>query len=151
MLAAYLVLLTSTTPIDYLVGKWSSIETVTSSDGTKDTIRLTGENRWVYPGKLLEIHEKFRLDSNKKEMENHILIRNIADGKLKLWWYVADRPEPIIFEGVGNDKGLTFDQKDGNLRIVYVWDTKNAYDAKLQSKGKDGEFKDMTIARYTRR
>jgi hypothetical protein len=64
---------------------------------------------------------------------------------------VAERPEPIVFDGTGSDKGLTFDQKDGNLRLLYVWDTKKAYDAKLQTKGKDGEYKDITIARYTRR
>lgn len=148
---AALLVARAQTPLDRLAGPWTSLETVTQADGTKGALRLKGENRWIFPGELLEISETYLVDGDPEEGRNHILVRTAPDGKLAMWWYVPKRVEPMVFDGTADDKGMTFTRKDGRLRIVYVWDGQDAYDAKLEVKPADKEgWEARTVARYTR-
>lgn len=135
-------------PLDRLVGDWTSLEQVETPEGRR-TLRLKGTNRWVFEGRLLEIHERYTVDGDLKPGENHILLRALDGGKVAAWWYVPDMPEPLVFEGSSEAGGLTLTRKDGRMRIVYRWDGERAYDAKLQTRGKGDEaWSDRTVARY---
>ncbi|RYG47065.1 hypothetical protein EON79_08395 [bacterium] len=150
-LFAALILAKAETPLDRLPGKWTSLETLTKGDGSKATLRLKGENRWIYPGELLEISESYRIDGEKEDGNNHILIRLHPDGKMTMWWHVPKAAKPLTFEGTSDEKGLVFTQDNGRLRISYMWDGKDDYDAKLEVKAPDkAEWQSRTVARYTR-
>jgi hypothetical protein len=140
------------TPLDRLVGDWRSVETVTARDGSQRAMRLTGRNRWVFPGRLLEISETYRVDGEKEDGRNHMVVRVRPDGGLALWWHTPERDEPLAFDGKADEKGMTFDQRGGRLRVAYVWDGPRAYDARLLRRKAEGdEYDVLTVARYTRR
>ncbi|RYG38152.1 hypothetical protein EON81_04485 [bacterium] len=154
MVALFVALLfaKAETPLDRLPGNWTSVEDLTNMDGSKSVLRLKGENRWIFPGQLLEISETYRVDGEKEDGKNHILVRYQPDGKMTMWWHTPNSPLPLVFEGVSDEKGLTFTQDKGRLRVSYVWDGKDAYDAKLEIKvaGKE-DWQNRTVARYTRK
>lgn len=138
-------------PLDRLAGEWTSLETVETPAGKK-TLRLQGKNRWVYKGKLLEMHERYTVDGDPEPGENHILLRDAGAGKLAAWWFVAQAPEPMAFDGTVEESGMTLTRKDGRMRIVYRWDGVKAYDAKLQTRRTGEEaWADRTVARYTKK
>lgn len=145
-----LALLQQPDPLTRLEGDWTSLESVEAGAGKK-TLRLKGKNRWVFKGKLLEIHEEYTVDGEPEEGENHILLR--ADGpKLAGWWYVPSLPEPMAFDGTVEEAGMTLTRKDGKMRIVYKWDGPKAYDAKLQTRrNTEDPWADRTVARYTKK
>ncbi|CAN5469514.1 hypothetical protein BH11ARM2_BH11ARM2_14420 [soil metagenome] len=151
LLFAALLLARAEAPLDRLAGSWTSLETVTKPDGSKGVLRLKGENRWIFPGELLEISETYRVDEESEEGKNHILVKALPDAKLAMWWYVPKRAEPMAFDGAVDEKGMILTRKDGQLRVSYVWDGQDAYDAKLETKAADREeWVTRTVARYTR-
>jgi len=145
------VLLQQPDPLTRLEGNWTSLESVETPAGKK-TLRLKGKNRWVFKGKLLEIHEEYTVDGDPEKGENHILLRALDGGKIAAWWYVPALAEPMAFDGTVEEAGMTLTRKDGKMRIVYTWDGLKAYDAKLQvRRTTDAEWADRTIARYTKK
>ena len=64
-MTCFLPLLVQGSPLDRLVGSWTSVETVQTSAGPK-TLRLKGENRWVFKGRLLEIRERYTVEGEKE-------------------------------------------------------------------------------------
>ncbi len=145
-----LLLVQSPDPLTLLAGDWTSLESVETPTGKK-TLRLKGKNRWVFKGKLLEVHEEYSVDGDPDKGENHILLRAIDGGKIAAWWYVPTLTEPLVFDGTIEETGMTLTRKDGKMRIVYKWDGPKAYDAKLQMRRSvDDPWADRTVARYTK-
>jgi hypothetical protein len=137
-------------PLERLEGNWTSLESVETPQGKK-ALRLKGKNRWIFKGKLLEIHERYTVDGDPEPGENHILLRALDDGKLSAWWYVPQVAEPLVFDGTVEEGGMTLTRKDGRMRITYKWDGPKAYDAKLQTRRAGEEaWTDRTVARYTK-
>lgn len=137
-------------PLDRLEGRWTSLESVETPTGKK-ALRLKGENRWVFKGKLLAIHERYTVDGDPEPGENHILLRDAGSGKVAAWWYVPQAVESLAFDGTVEEGGMTLTRKDGRMRIVYRWDGPRAYDARLQTRrSMEATWEDRTVARYTK-
>lgn len=138
-------------PLGRLVGNWSSLETVVV-DGQKRTLKLKGENRWIFKGKLLDIRERYTIKGDPNPGENHLLLRDAGEGKLIAWWHTPDANEPVVLRGTVDSNGMTLTEEKGRMRVVYVWDGEKAYDARLEVySAADKTWRERTVARYRKR
>jgi hypothetical protein len=129
-----------------LIGEWTSVEESIRPDGSKVPFTLTGINRMVLGGSMLQIEEELSLPVGRRS-HNLILMRGEGAG-YKVWWHTDREDKPAVFEGKADGNKLTLTSE--TLKIEYEFVKDGFYRAQLLVKS--GEtWRVATTAEYTRK